>query len=140
MLVRGHTIKDWRPFTTVALVAMFAGAMLPLSLRLISAPGAQISPSGLPNFGRMPLPFEPNAGQTDPSVRYIAHASGGTLYFTPSEVVLTLRNADFGLWNVQSDADSPIPQTEIRIPQSSVVRLRFEGASADPKMESGASL
>src|SRR6266404_576875 len=38
-------------------------------------------------FGSLPLSFEPNIGQSDPAVRFIAHASGTTFYLTRSEVV-----------------------------------------------------
>ncbi|MDQ6693681.1 MAG: SBBP repeat-containing protein [Chloroflexota bacterium] len=34
--------------------------------------------------------FEPNRGQTDPSVLYVAHAEGSLLYFKPSEVAMSL--------------------------------------------------
>src|SRR5437016_2306885 len=34
-----------------------------------------------PDLEKMPLSFEPNEGQTHPSVRFQAHAPGGTLFF-----------------------------------------------------------
>lgn len=40
------------------------------------------APSGLP------IPFEPNVGQTDPSVRYLAHSQGFTAFLTAQGVVL----------------------------------------------------
>jgi hypothetical protein len=39
---------------------------------------------------RLPLPFVPNVGQSDPAVSFQAHSSGGTLFFTPEEVVLSI--------------------------------------------------
>src|SRR5207253_1242006 len=55
---------------------------------------APISHSGSSDFGKLPLSFEPNEGQPPlgsyPSVRFQAHAPGGTLFFTPNEVVLSL--------------------------------------------------
>jgi hypothetical protein len=32
----------------------------------------------------------PNAGQTDPAARFQAHGMGGTLFFAPDELVLSL--------------------------------------------------
>ncbi len=54
----------------------------------------QSAPSTAPDLSRLNLLFEPNAGQSDPDVRFLAHTSGGTLYFTDSEVVLALPASD----------------------------------------------
>src|SRR5438105_3092916 len=53
------------------------------------APATGPSPS-LSSFGKLPMQFEPNVGQTDASVRFMAHAPGGIIFFTPSEVTLSL--------------------------------------------------
>jgi len=50
------------------------------------------SPAQLAARDQLPLTFEPNAGQVDPAVRFLAHATGGTLFFTPNEVVLALED------------------------------------------------
>jgi hypothetical protein len=42
------------------------------------------------NFTNLPVAFEPNLGQTDPQVKYLARGNGYTLFLTPSEAVLTL--------------------------------------------------
>ena len=55
-----------------------------------------------------PPPVVPNAGQSDPSVRFEARASGGAVYFTPREVVLA------------------------QVPGA--VRLRFDGARSRPAL------
>src|SRR5919201_4420450 len=57
------------------------------------APTSSLSRTPDIDWGNLPLSFEPNQGQTDPSVRFMAHASGGALFFTPSEVVLSLQSA-----------------------------------------------
>jgi len=43
------------------------------------------------SYGRMPLSFEPNEGQTDGRVRFLARGGGYTIYLTDDEAVLTLR-------------------------------------------------
>jgi len=45
-------------------------------------------------YDSLPLSFEPNVGQTDPSVRYISHGSGYTLFLTGDEAVLSLEQPD----------------------------------------------
>ena len=48
-------------------------------------------------YGKLPLAFVPNAGQTDPRVRYSAQAGGASFYFTPSEAVFAFANGKQGL-------------------------------------------
>src|SRR6185437_3757626 len=42
----------------------------------------------------LPISFEENHGQVDSQVRYLARAGHGTIYFTPSETILTLLSHD----------------------------------------------
>jgi len=44
-------------------------------------------------YGHLPLSFEPNQGQTDPRVKFLARGGGYGLYLTGSEAVLALRSA-----------------------------------------------
>ncbi|HVA91472.1 MAG TPA: SBBP repeat-containing protein, partial [Chloroflexota bacterium] len=41
-------------------------------------------------YDQVPLQFEPNRGQADPRVAYLAHGPGYTVYLTASEAVLSL--------------------------------------------------
>lgn len=43
-------------------------------------------------YGALPLSFEANLGQTDPSVSFLSRGNGYTLFLTDREAVLTLRN------------------------------------------------
>ena len=82
---------------------MLAGAASTLSLPGRSDPptGANLPPTTiLPNqakkaslvreFGRLPLSFESNQGQTDARVRFLTHSGDSTLFLTPSEAVFTM--------------------------------------------------
>ncbi len=42
------------------------------------------------HFSQLPLSFEVNQGQTDPSVQYVARAGGQTLFLTANQAVLSL--------------------------------------------------
>ena len=59
-----------------------------------------------------PVTFEPNAGQTDPRVKYLGHAGGSTVW-------LTERGATIGLNQKSGQA---------------VLKLRFEGAAREPQI------
>src|SRR5687768_4098095 len=90
-----HNMRNYT-LSIVAMVALLAGLLLsalPLATGL-RAPAADValSPSQALDFGKLPLSFEANEGQTDPSVKYMTHTSGGTMYFTPNEVVLALQS------------------------------------------------
>jgi hypothetical protein len=74
---------------------------------LASAPGAG---EVLNAFGRLPLIFESNQGQTDPRVRFLAHGHGYGLYLTADQAVLTLRKS---------------------AAQTTVLRMKLARASAD---------
>jgi len=42
------------------------------------------------NFSRLPVAFEPNLGQTEPQVKYLARGNGYNLFLTSNEAVLSL--------------------------------------------------
>jgi hypothetical protein len=84
----------------------------------------------LESFSRLPLSFEPNYGQTDGRVKFLARGSGSTLFLTADEVVLAL------------SISSRPRQTRIAGPTRlarpggttpSVVRIRFLGANPAPQ-------
>jgi hypothetical protein len=47
-------------------------------------------------YGKLPLSFVPNAGQSDPSVRYSAQAAGLGVYFTNDKAVLAFTRGERG--------------------------------------------
>src|SRR2546427_8518110 len=59
---------------------------LGFALPVVAAADARVSES----YGRLPLQFEQNQGQTDKSVRFLARGPGYGLYLTGNEAVLAL--------------------------------------------------
>jgi hypothetical protein len=45
-------------------------------------------------YGSLPLSFEANLGQTDPSVQFVSHGTGYTLFLTKSDAVIDLQQQD----------------------------------------------
>ena len=45
-------------------------------------------------YGKLPLRFESNVGQTGAEVKFLSHGSGYTLFLTSSEAVLALKKSD----------------------------------------------
>lgn len=75
---------------------LLLGAALSV-LALAALIGARAAPQAMPTpnehqvadaYLKLPLSFIPNAGQTDPSVRYFAHGAGFSFYFTDEKAVL----------------------------------------------------
>src|SRR5687767_15318203 len=68
--------------------------LLVLAVMLASAVPAAASHATMPHsFGNLPLTFEVNEGQVDPSVRFLSRAQKSTIFLTPREAVLSLRGA-----------------------------------------------
>src|SRR5688572_24581977 len=80
--------------------------------------GARIAPATkaqlLDAYGKLPLHFEVNSGQSDRDVKFISRGAGYTLFLTGAEAVLSLRSA-----------------TDAR----AAVRLAFDGANMNPLIE-----
>ena len=74
---------------TLTLIAL-AVLVLSTSFTLARQAGSLPAPLALPNWGQLPLSFEPNVGQTAPAVQFQVRAPGGTLGFMPTEVALAL--------------------------------------------------
>jgi hypothetical protein len=52
------------------------------------------SPAIAPNYGKLPLSFEANQGQTDPQVKFLSKGNGYTLFLTDKAAVLSLTKTD----------------------------------------------
>jgi len=79
------------------------------------------------NFDRLPLSFIPNRGQEDPSVKFQTQGLGGSLFFTPGEVVFSLPNPV----KVKEDDKDKI---RYDLYLANVVRIHYQGANDNPEM------
>jgi len=64
--------------------------------------GVQAQARVVESYGRMPLSFEANAGQTDPRVKFLSRGAGYTLFLTGDEAVLALKKS--GVRSQESEA------------------------------------
>ncbi|MDR3706807.1 MAG: SBBP repeat-containing protein [Capsulimonadaceae bacterium] len=84
-------------------------------------------------YGRLPLQFEPNEGQTDKRVKFITHGAGQTLYLTGTEAVLSLTHSS----PQPRRLDPKDPGARFRRTQAkrtiTVLRMGVAGANADAK-------
>jgi hypothetical protein len=73
-------------------------------------------------YAALPMSFEMNQGQTDPSVGFLARGQGYTIYLKPSEAVLALQSPEKG-------HRFPARAQDHTHPSIRVLRMRIEGAN-----------
>jgi hypothetical protein len=82
-------------------------------------------------YGKLPLRFEENQGQTGSEVRFVSHGSGYELFLTPQDAVLALRSP---APQSESARQRPVALRESRTARlaetSSAVRIHLEGANS----------
>jgi hypothetical protein len=76
-------------------------------------------------YGRLPLSFEENRGQTDPRVKFISRGNGYSLFLTSTDAVLKLR---------EPLASKHPPSREGNRSKFSAVRIRLKGANPAPEI------
>src|SRR5690242_2771345 len=101
-------------------------------------------------YGKLPLSFEINQGQTDRRVRFLSRGLGYALFLTGKEVVLTLRKGSPTSKFAGDAADRQLPQVNGRLQAAAftparanrqsrpttteVLRMRLVGANARAKI------
>jgi hypothetical protein len=75
------------------------------------------------DYGKLPLSFEANQGQTDPQVKFLTRGSGYSLFLTDRAAVLSLSKGKGGQRDAALDADG---KADVK---TDVVRMELAGAS-----------
>jgi hypothetical protein len=105
-----------------------------LALPLLHAIGQHPSPLNrnqrLDSYGRLPLSFEANEGQTEPRVDFLARGPGYVLFLTSQEAVLRLQDSDDRAYQSSNRARMGLRRT--RKSAESVLRMQIVGA--DPNV------
>jgi hypothetical protein len=94
-----------------------------VSAAISSAP-PRVRSRVLDTYGRLPLAFEANQGQTDPQVKFVSRGTGYNLFLTATEAVLTLRKGSRQEHTSPGTKSSPLPEN------SAVLHMRLVGANA----------
>src|SRR3989442_11544185 len=80
-------------------------------------------------YGRLPLSFEANRGQTDPRVKFLARGPRQTIFLTPTETVLALTKREPRAGGRHTPGKLAPPATT-----GTVLRMTFDGANPTPRM------
>jgi hypothetical protein len=70
-------------------------------------------------YGRLPLSFEPNLGQTDSRVKFLSRGKGYALFLTPTEAVLSLAGGG---------------SNKLQPSRANVLRMRLPAANPNPQV------
>jgi hypothetical protein len=119
----------------------FKCAVMVLTLTLTAGSHAQLAGPAqsrlIANYGKLPLRFEANRGQTDSRVQFVSRGSGYTLFLTSGEAVLALakpvakQNSQDPVQDLVKDQGLATDGVSQASPEA-VVRLQLAGANAQP--------
>ena len=90
------------------------------------------------SYGKLPLSFEANVGQTSSQVKFLSRGQGYTLFLTPSgEAVLALRKSVPKRDPLKPTAlvSMPAPPIPDATGPLAIVRMKLVGANAKPRVE-----
>ena len=109
-------------FLTVEKVAFLpephvASLTLPANATLLAARKAQVNAA----YGKLPLIFETNQGQSDPQVRFVSRGPSYTLFLTHDEAVFSLH-------------ETPLAKSEEAPVKFSTLRMRLVNANPQPEI------
>ncbi len=83
---------------------------------------------------KIPLFFEANQGQTDPSVRFLTRSNGYTMFLTPTETVL-VEGKNGAVTGGKFGKGLPAFRADARNSKQSVLRMELLGANAAPEIQ-----
>src|SRR5438445_446259 len=111
----------------VLLLALALASCAPASATHPSTESPQATkPQVLAAYGKLPLSFEANQGQTEPQVKFLSRGSGYTLFLTSTEAVLMLTKTDaHAKHRIPGEARLVEPEKGAR----AVLRMKLRGAN-----------
>jgi len=117
--------------TAMALTVLL-GADYAMADNALPAAKAQVQES----YGKLPLYFEANRGQTDSLVKFLSRGPRSTLFLTPTEAVLALRSGARPSRAASIVKEAPDATTQpTQETQLTVLRMRFVGANSKTLVE-----
>jgi hypothetical protein len=110
---------------------MLVPGSLPLSRNEVSSSQKETISE---QYGRLPLSFEINQGQTDSQVAFFSRTSDYSLFLTPTEAVLTLRKSKPASANKTAPVRFAERTRKHNDPEMYALRMRFVGANPSPEI------
>jgi hypothetical protein len=122
-----------RKFWFVAL--FFAAFSTLLSAQTHTAPTPDHKDRVLQDYGKLPLSFEANQGQTDENVKFLSRGSGYSLFLTSNEAVLAFGKTapTSSRLNVRP-GQTPVERQKPTTVETGVVRMQLADAKSAPRL------
>ena len=102
------------------------------SIRTTASPSDQTQAAAQTenDYGKLPMTFELNEGQTDSAVKFLSHAHGQVLFFTPNEAVLVLPSGKIARTR-KSDISTAegLGKSERKRAEGAVLRIKLMNAN-----------
>ena len=87
------------------------------------------------SYGKLPLSFEVNQGQTDSRVKFLSRGQEYTLFLAPTEAILMLRDPQPRRENSDGDShSSSAVHARLRVTET-IVKMKLVGANPTPQIE-----
>src|SRR5580765_7725178 len=93
--------------------------------------GRAVNPRIVESYGKLPLSFEANQGQTDSQVKFLSRGNGYTLFLTSAEAVLSLQEP--------SARNGPLVSAQ-SAKSAAVLKMKLVGANPSPQLTGGDEL
>ena len=125
--------------TTILAMATFTVSLVAEDAKVAHPAAAEARSRMSASYGKLPISFEVNQGQTDKSVQFLARGAGYTLFLTPGEAVLSLhaphaKAEKAGSLGGPGEASARGGKAEPAVP-SSTVRLQLMGANTKAEVQ-----
>jgi hypothetical protein len=111
---------------SVKAAGMSAAAVTPVDTQKVAA-----------QYGKLPMSFEPNQGQSAPQVKFVSRGQGYQLFLTGDEAVMAVRNATKRK-NVSPKLAHRMPAREAS--QFAVVSMKLDGANTNAAVTGASQL
>ena len=130
-LVPGEASQDGTALAPTGSAPAAQALAKPASAKVSQATRARVQEA----YGKLPLHFEANQGQTDPQVKFLSRGSGYTLFLTPTEAVLALRKPQEKATALsRRGLRGKLRRAARTKRETTVLRMRLVGASPTPKV------
>jgi hypothetical protein len=138
----GGTRPDTTPASTGTKAPSDASTIRPKAANRMTAPAQRPTPREA--YGKLPMQFEENRGQTDSQVKYLARGRGYIFFVTPQETVLAFRGATQAAGRADLQGRPASRPAGFATPQAerseTVLRFVLEGANTKPRIEGAGRL
>ena len=128
--MKSATRSRFGVIATIALMCSSLCAAQSVATKGSAQPNPQLTHQVQANYGKLPLTFEANTGQTDPRVKFLAHGSGYSVFLTAGQMVLDLRPSAV----VSKAANNSAASAASQKPANIVLQLNLSGANQNPKV------